>query len=142
MSEPKMTVTPRPADHTATVPAADRDYWKRRAADTEYNLGIVYRERAHLVAALAAHYPAVIADAPDVDEPGWKIVYLTLPTGQCSWHLAPSDLDLFAHVEAVDATDQRAHWDQHTTDEKYRRIRANTAQLAGGWDVHGDGKPF
>lgn len=118
---------------------ADRDYWKQRTAHVKHDLDGAYRERAHLVAALAAHYPSAICDALDVDDPGWKIVCITLFTGQCSWHIAPADLDLFDHVEAVAQDDPRALWDQHTTEEKYRRMRANTA---GGWDTYGDGKPF
>jgi hypothetical protein len=90
-----------------------------------------YRERAHLVALLAAMTEgAVIAPAPDVDEPGWQIAYLTLGGWQCSWHIAPSDAALFARVEHVPADDPRAHWDGHTTDVKYRRIRTHTSVLA------------
>ena len=38
-----------------------------------------YRERAHLVALLAAMTEsAVIAPAPDVEEPGWQIAYLRI----------------------------------------------------------------
>ncbi|MCG0066277.1 hypothetical protein L0F81_23800 [Streptomyces tricolor] len=90
-----------------------------------------YRERAHLVALLAAMTDgAVITYAPDVEEPGWQIVYLTLGGQQCSWHIAPRDADLFEHVERVGALDVRALWDGHTTEEKYTHIAAWTAQLA------------
>ncbi|MEV1063409.1 hypothetical protein [Streptomyces sp. NPDC050263] len=62
-----------------------------------------YRERAHLVALLAAMTEgAVIASAYDVDEPGWQIVYLYVGGRQASWHISPRDADLFAHVEHVD----------------------------------------
>lgn len=83
-----------------------------------------YRERAHLVALLAAMTDgAVIAPAPDVDEPGWQIVYLTIGGRQASWHISPRDGDLFARVEHVDGgLDLRAIWDGHTTAEKYERI--------------------
>lgn len=89
-----------------------------------------YRERAQLLAELATHYPAVLAPAPDVDEPGWTLLYVTLPTGQASWHQHPRDRDLFGHVEHVPADDPRAQWDGHTTEEKYERLRQVTAQNA------------
>ncbi|WP_106435674.1 hypothetical protein [Streptomyces sp. TOR3209] len=90
-----------------------------------------YRERAHLVALLAALTDgAVISYARDVDEPGWQIVYLTLGGHQATWHISPRDADLFAHVERVDVEDPRAQWDGHTTEQKYERIAAWTAELA------------
>lgn len=90
-----------------------------------------YRERAHLVALLAALTDdAVITYAPDTDEPGWQIVYLTLGGQQCSWHIAPRDAELFQHVERVGALDVRALWDGHTTEEKYAHIAKLTAELA------------
>jgi hypothetical protein len=62
-----------------------------------------YRERAHLVALLAALTPgAVITYATDVDEPGWQIVYLNIGGHQASWHISPRDADLFQHVERVE----------------------------------------
>jgi hypothetical protein len=90
-----------------------------------------YRERAHLIALLAALTDdAVITYAPDVEEPGWQIVYLTIGGRQCSWHIAPQDADLFQHVERVGALDLRALWDGHTTEEKYAHIAATAAELA------------
>ncbi|MDQ0809875.1 hypothetical protein QFZ63_001589 [Streptomyces sp. B3I7] len=90
-----------------------------------------YRERAHLVALLAAMTgDAVIAPALDVPEPGWWIVYLTIGGRQTSWHISPRDAVLFAHVEHVDVEDSRAIWDGHSTEEKYAAITAHTAELA------------
>lgn len=90
-----------------------------------------YRERAHLVALLAALTDnAVISYARDVDEPGWQIVYLQLGGHQASWHISPRDAELFAHVERVDVEDPRAQWDGHTTEAKYERIASWTADLA------------
>ncbi|MEE4540970.1 hypothetical protein V2S66_03180 [Streptomyces sp. V4-01] len=92
-----------------------------------------YRERAHLLAWLAALHPAVRTLAPDTAEPGWQILYLNPVTGgQMSWHIAPRDVELFDHVEYVPAGsgDQRALWDGHTTEAKYERIAALTADLA------------
>lgn len=88
-----------------------------------------YRERAQLLAWLAALHPAsaVIAPAPDVDEPGWQIVYLNIGGRQASWHISPRDADLFEHVERAGPNDLRAHWDGHTTEEKYQRIADHIA---------------
>jgi hypothetical protein len=104
-----------------TMPSYE-DTYDRIAALTAERDG-AYRERAHLLAWLATHYPAVIAPAPDVDEPGWQLLYLTAPTGQLSWHIAPRDASLFAHVAYVTTTHPRAQWDGHTTEQKYERIR-------------------
>lgn len=83
-----------------------------------------YRERARLVALIAGGLAeqAVIAPAPDIDEPGWQILYITLHGRQCSWHIAPRDAELFACIEHVPADDSRAKWDKHTTEEKYAHI--------------------
>ncbi|MFZ4206798.1 hypothetical protein ACOZE4_18370 [Streptomyces griseoincarnatus] len=90
-----------------------------------------YRERAHLVALLAAMTDgAVIAPAPDVNEPGWQIAYLTIGGHQATWHISPRDADLFAHIEPVDPDDPRAQWDGHGTELKYARIAAYAAELA------------
>lgn len=93
-------------------------------AGTPDPLTAAYRERAHLVALLAAEHPSVWAI--DANEPDWRVVYLDLPTGQASWHISPNDWDLFGHVPQSDA----GIWDGHTTEQKYERIR----QLTG--DVH------
>jgi len=86
----------------------------------------VYRERAHLVAHLAAIYPSHIGPN-DPSEPDWAVLTLETPTGQMSWHISPEDVDLFSHVPTT--TDERA-WDGHTTDEKYERLRRLTTQRA------------
>ncbi|MFB7672907.1 hypothetical protein ACFC26_16015 [Kitasatospora purpeofusca] len=93
-----------------------------------------YRERAHLTAWLAVIHPAVITDAPDINEPGWQLLYLAAGGRQLSWHIAPRDADLYAHVEHVDPTDPRAHWDGHTTDQKYETIRSLTFNELRGDD--------
>ncbi|MDX3009617.1 hypothetical protein [Streptomyces caniscabiei] len=89
----------------------------------------VYRERAQLLALLAALHPSVIAPASDVDEDGWQILYLRIGGKQASWHIAPRDADLYAHVEHVPADDRRAQWDGHTTEQKYAHIGQHAAQL-------------
>lgn len=89
-----------------------------------------YRERAHLVALLAAMTDgALIAPALDIDEPGWWIAYLKIGGRQASWHIAPRDADLFKGIERVEPDDPRALWDGHTTDEKYAHIAAHIVQL-------------
>lgn len=44
----------------------------------------------------------------DPKEPEWPVAFIELPTGQVSWHIAPHPIE----------------WDGHTTEEKYRRIKA------------------
>lgn len=90
----------------------------------------LYTERAHLIAALAAMYPAVKVPADDVDEDGWWIIYLYLGYDQASWHISPRDAYLIRHVTPVEPDDERARWDGHTTAEKYGRIRNLIRALA------------
>ena len=86
---------------------------------------LIYRERHHVVAHLAAMYPAVMVLNADEDEPDWPILYITLPTGQVSWHIAPRDMDLFRHVPLGNAV-----WDGHDVVEKYERLDRHTQALA------------
>lgn len=90
----------------------------------EEQFDAAYRERAHLVALLAALYPAHIGytDPAAID---WLVVTIETPTGQMSWHIAERDRDLFEHVRLVPAVHNV--WDGHTTEEKYRRLRELTA---------------
>jgi hypothetical protein len=91
-----------------------------------------YRERAALVAFLAACYPSVIIS--DAHDPDWPVIYVQAPSGQMSWHLTRADAGLFPHVEARDAEMNEAlpagPWDGHTTEVKYERLAALTATLA------------
>ena len=51
-------------------------------------------------------------------DPEWfNVVYVELPTGQCSWHIHDRDLPLFAFLKRRDVP-----WDGHTTADKYKRI--------------------
>lgn len=84
----------------------------------------VYRERAHLVAHLAALYPSRIGVDPA--EPDWPVVYVETEAGQLSWHIAAADLPLFAHVPRVDS----AKWDGHSTEQKYARLDNLTRTVA------------
>lgn len=109
-----------PACDGGLLPLSER--YMHEAWHAEQERDGAYRERAQLGALLAALFPAVLAPAPDVDEAGWQILYLTLPTGQASWHIHPRDAELYGHVEHVGSEDPRAQWDGHTTPEKYQRI--------------------
>lgn len=108
---------------TFRVVDEDGDYYEV-IGDPMDALNAAYRERAHLVALLAAVYPSLWT--PGEDDPDWRIVFIELPTGQASWHVAPDDWGLFAGVPAglVGA------WDGHSTEEKYRRIDELTALLS------------
>lgn len=93
-----------------------------------------YRERAQLLAWLAALHPstAVMTASPDVDEDGWQLLYLVAGGWQMSWHIHPRDVELFRHVTVVDVTDPRAQWDGHGTEQKYERMHNHVRLLALG----------
>lgn len=86
----------------------------------------VYRERARLVAYLAAQYPSH-KGFTDPSEPDWAVVVVETPQGQMSWHVSPDDQDLFHHVRKTRPGD--APWDGHTTEEKYARLARLTADV-------------
>ena len=87
-------------------------------------MAALYQERAHLVALLSTHYPAVLS-YNDPQEPEWPVCYIWTPHGQLSWHIAPDDLHLFDHLCVQEPA--KAQWDGHTTEVKYERIRAALA---------------
>jgi hypothetical protein len=88
-----------------------------------------YRERAQLVALLAALYPSHIGHT-DPDAPDWAVVTIQAPTGQMCWHVAPSDMDLFGHVQRT--PHYARGWDGHTTEEKYGRVRELIRKVRNG----------
>lgn len=100
----------------------------------DQGIGYVYTERAHLTALLAAHYPSVLVTGADPHAPDWPILYVRLPTGQCSWYVSPSDLPIFAHVQKVTAPDGPV-WDGHTNDQKYARIAEWAKAIAASSDM-------
>ena len=91
-------------------------------------LDAAYRERNAVVAALIRTngWPRWVAMAPDAD--GWVIAYAETPQGQVSWHVGPDDFDLFADFPTV----APGGWDGHTTEEKYRRLAALSAEQGDG----------
>lgn len=94
-------------------------------ATAQQELKNVYRERAHLLAFLATITPSVIGET-DPHTPGWPVLTIAGgEQGQMSWHIAPDDVELFAHVPQGEMA-----WDGHSTDEKYRRLQAMTAFMA------------
>lgn len=94
-------------------------------------LRALYRERAHLVAVLAARYPARLADN-DEAEPELAVLYLHTPAGQITWHVHPDDLDLFAHVPWADGLDVLTMFDGHDKPEALARLQRLIAQEATG----------
>ncbi|WP_406501545.1 hypothetical protein OHA04_27400 [Streptomyces sp. NBC_01590] len=80
----------------------------------------LYRERAHLVALLAALHPSHIGHT-DPNLPDWAVVTVETPAGQMTWHIAERDMDLFTHVQPTNRIYRG--WDGHTTKEKYARMR-------------------
>ncbi len=127
----------RPDGTDEQLPCADWCYACRidrteaERDDAAAQLDNTYRERARLLALLAALLPgSVTAPAEDLDEPGWQILYLYIGGHQASWHIHPRDTDLFEHVEHVNPGHPRAAWDGHSTEEKYERIRHHTAALS------------
>ncbi|MFD7978866.1 hypothetical protein [Streptomyces sp. NPDC059071] len=93
---------------------------EKRAERAESERDGVYRERAHLVALLAALYPSHIGHT-DPSAPDWAVVIVETPSGQLSWHIAASDMWLFGHVRSTDRVCRG--WDGHTTEHKYERVR-------------------
>ena len=94
-------------------------------------LRAVYRERAQVVAFLAACYPSSIEFADDA--PGWWLLFVDTPAGQMSWHIADDDLELFASV----GKSTNPAWDGHTTGQKYERLAELTLRMASAGGVAG-----
>jgi hypothetical protein len=77
-----------------------------------------------LLALMAQRLGLKVGMGLHVDKPGeewdadWRnILFIDLPAGQVSWHIHESETSWFYFVGAYDS-----EWDQHTTDEKYRRV--------------------
>ncbi|MFE9906447.1 hypothetical protein [Streptomyces achromogenes] len=126
------------APRTAQYDAA---HWKRPADTYAPERDAAYRERAQLLAWLAALHPGTAVRTPATDtndEDGWQLLYLVAGGWQMSWHIHPADTDLFRHVTVVSPSDPRAQWDGHTAVQKYERLRGHVQLLALGGSA-GDG---
>lgn len=84
-----------------------------------------YKERNALVCLLSKVFHAWLERHDENDktwEDDWRwIVFIDLPTGQCSWHIHDSEIDNFEHLPFNVSRDGHG-WDGHTTEEKYKRI--------------------
>jgi hypothetical protein len=88
-------------------------------ADERDARNAAYAERDRLVAALSKCFPSHLTRHEGDDwEDDWRnIVCIHLPAGQATWHIHDSELPWFTHLNL-----QAAHWDGHSTDEKYQRL--------------------
>lgn len=100
---------------------AELNDWVMRTVRAERERDNAYRERARLVAHLASLHPSHIGPT-DPAMPDWPVVIIETPAGQMSWHIAPRDVSLFAHVRPSSAVDRA--WDGHSSEEKYERLQA------------------
>lgn len=96
------------------------------AMEREY----LYTERARCAIAIARGCRRMglrVGIAVDPKDPDWPVLFVDLPTGQCSWHLSPlSRRDLAGDIQ----DDPTWIWDGHTTEEKYRRLDEWSRSLA------------
>ncbi|WP_018683674.1 hypothetical protein [Actinokineospora enzanensis] len=94
----------------------------------------LYRDRAHVVALLAAMYPAHIETdpAPPAPEVAMVVVIDTI-TGQLSWHVHRDDMDLFGWLPR-----RAREWDGHDAATRHERIHREIARL----DLHEEGALF
>ncbi|MEV5140351.1 hypothetical protein AB0K71_05920 [Streptomyces syringium] len=120
----RVLVPEQQADAVLAVRDHQMEQLRQQLAAVEAERDAVYRERAHLIAHLAALHPSHIGHT-DPNAPDWAVVIIETPSGQLSWHIAERDLDLVEHVMPTNRICRG--WDGHTTDEKYERIRALTA---------------
>jgi predicted metal-dependent hydrolase len=111
-------------------PAAeqDGDALAAELVSTKDALNAAYRERAHLLALIAAQYRSHIGHT-DPAAPDWAVVTIELPTGQACWHISAADEELFQHVDQEPA--RAIAWDGHSTEEKYRHIDELTQHVYG-----------
>lgn len=113
--------------------------WQQHADSYARELGVARRERAHLLAWLAALHPAsavITAAAGDGHE---DIPCLRLVAGgwQLSWRIPQGDLALFAHVPYDDQAAGRPVRCADEAAERDARIRLHTYLLALEETLHG-----
>jgi hypothetical protein len=103
------------ADPSRTNPRPDSSYAGRR------DLLVEVGQLANLAAV-----PCWTADDPD--KPAMRVAYLSLPTGQVSWHYCADDIEVTATFGVTGYTVPA--WDGHTTDEKYSRVLRYVHQVS------------
>ncbi|MEV0912279.1 hypothetical protein [Streptomyces hokutonensis] len=139
--------TDQPADRLhrlskdLTTSKAQTARWQRHADGYARERDSVERERAHLLAWLAALHPssAVVsqapAPAPDGAAGGQHFLSLMAGGRTLSWALAPRDAPLFQHVRRARETDTRAWRDAREIEAQYAHIHRHTRMLALEDDV-------
>src|SRR6476660_6657685 len=100
----------------------------RELKNTKEAKDVAYSERNELVAFLSRLYPSHLCRHPEGDvewEDDWRwIVCIHSPAGQLTWHIHDSELRKFASLgEKSLEVGNLNHWDGHTTEEKYERLR-------------------
>ncbi|MEU3793413.1 hypothetical protein AB0F07_27000 [Streptomyces fructofermentans] len=117
--------------HTSRTEAAR---WQRHADAYARDREHMARERAHLLAWLAALHPssAVVsqAPAPDGTAGGWHVLTLVAGGRPLSWTLAPREVPLFQHVRWARDPDTRAWRDLEEIEAQYAHIHRHTRMLA------------
>lgn len=86
-------------------PATTAIRLSERLDAAEAALGSMHRERAQLLACLAPHMPdTMIAPAPDIHEPGWQTLHMTVDGDRRSWYVHPQDASLFDSIKPAPST--------------------------------------
>jgi hypothetical protein len=88
------------------------------------NCNAVYKER-NLCVALIADMALELGLTVGIKnhqgeewEDDWRnVLFIELPTGQVSWHIHTSEMVNFLQIPKYEGI-----WDNHTTEEKYKRI--------------------
>ncbi len=91
----------------------------KQCQEMEAQKNNAYSERNKLVALLTKIFPASLEthDGEEWEDDWRHVVFISLPTGQASWHIHDSELPMFEHLKSRGVV-----WDGHTTEEKYKRV--------------------
>lgn len=99
---------------------AEERAYQRAVEEVGKSKDDAYHERDMLVCALSKLFPSYLArhDEKEEWEDDWRwIVYIEIPTGQVSWHIHDSEIEMFDHLEV-----KENNWDGHNTERKYQRL--------------------